>query len=88
MGGQVGGPRVGGGGGEGEQVPAELPAPSRRPLHLLLLPSPELFRFSPEILHLLSSTALRTLPSMELFRYAKRVGLSDCAIILSRSSKC
>ena len=73
VGGEVGGPRVGGGGGEGERVPTELSAPSRRPLHLLLLPSPELIRFSPEILHLLSSTALRPLSSMELFRYAKRM---------------
>ena len=88
VGGQVGGPRVGGGGWEGERAPTELSALTGRPLHLLLLPSPELVCLSPEIFHLLSSTALRTLPSMELFRYAKRMWLSDMQIILSKISKC
>ena len=75
-----------GGGREGDGVPAELSAPSRRPLWLLLLllhspelifllHSPELLRFSPEILHLLSSPALRPLCSMKILRHAKRVGL-------------
>ena len=66
-----------GGGGEGERVAPELPAPPlRRPPCLLLLASPELLRFSPEILHLLSPAALRPLGSMKLLRHAKWVGIS------------
>ena len=79
------GPGVGGG-REGEGVPAELSAPPRRPLCLLLmllpspeliflLHSPELVRFPPEILHLLSSPALRPLCSMKILGHAKRVRL-------------
>ena len=89
-GGQEGEPGVIGGGGEGERVPAELPAPPRRPLWLLLLPSPELLcpspellrtfpellGLSPEILHLLSAPALRTLSSVKLLRHTKGVGVS------------
>ena len=64
-GGQEGEPGVIGGGGEGERVPAKLPAPPWRPLWLLLLPSPELLCLPPEILRP-SPEILR--PSPELLR--------------------